>query len=549
MRRSLIPLGLLLASASLLQAQEPALIELDENLLRAAEVRVDGPGLLNYLRNRTLRDTDRARVEALIRLLADDQFDKREQATADLIQIGAIAVGPLREAVKVADLEVARRAERCLEAIEQRADPACVAAAIRLLGVRRPEGSVETLLDFVPNLSDPNDIDEAGRILGRLAVREGTADPLLVRALTFPDAARRAVAGEVLARAGLAGKIPQVRKLLADRDLTVRSRIGLALLEAQDRDAIPVLIDLLAATSPEQARLIEETLYSLAGEKSPTDVPGFTEADRQLRVKNWLAWWKEHGAELKLDRLDFQNRHLGYTLLVQFGTTNGIVRELDRAGKTRWQIESLAYPLDAQVLPGDRVLVCEYRGKMVTERNLKGQVLWRYDTGTFPISARRLPGGNTFVVTRSGLVEVDRQAKEVWRYNSPSVAAAARLRDGTSILVDFSGRVLRINREGKEVKTFQAGGPVLTIGASVDVTPEGRILIPLYNQNKVVEFDANGKQIWQAEVRLPGSVFRLPSGNVLVTSRLANGAQELDRTGKVVGTQQAEVRLMRATRR
>ncbi len=442
-----------------------------------------------------------------------------------------------------------RRAERCLEAIQQRADPACLTAAIRLLGVRRPEGTVETLLSLVPNLGDSRDVDEASRVLGQLAIHKGTADPLLLGALTAADPARRAVAGEVLARAELAATGPAVRKLLADRNSTVRYRVGLALLEARERDSIPVLIDLLADASAEQAGTIEDTLYSLAGDKGPSSVVGFAEIDRERRVKSWQAWWKDHGSELKLDRVDVRNRHLGYTLLVQYGTTNGSVRELDRAGKVRWQIDNLAYPLDAQVLPGERVLICEYRARKVTERNLKGQVLFCYDCNTFPLSARRLPGGNTFVVTRSGLVEVDRQGKEVWHYSSPSVATAARLRDGTSVLVDFTGRVSRINREGKVTSTFATGCPMLTIGCSMDVTPEGRLLLPLYSQNKVVEFDLSGKQTWQAEVRLPGSVFRLPGGNVLVTTRLAAGVQELDRTGKVVATQQTDGRLTRATRR
>ncbi len=56
MSRSLIPLAFLLLSASWTQAaDDPALIEQDETLLRSAEVRADGPGLLDYLRRRIPR--------------------------------------------------------------------------------------------------------------------------------------------------------------------------------------------------------------------------------------------------------------------------------------------------------------------------------------------------------------------------------------------------------------------------------------------------------------------------------------------------------------
>ncbi len=548
MKRCLILLGLLVCAGPM-RAEDPGTIRADEDLLRSAEIQIDGPGLLRYLRLQTLRENDRARIEVLIKQLGADDYEKREQATADLIQKGSLASQPLQQATGHPDLEVARRAERCLEAIAQRSNPTCLAAAIRLLGVRQPEGAVEVLLAFLPSSSDPNEIDEASRVLGRLGMREGVVDPLLVGSLGAREGIKRAVAGEVLARAGLAGRVADVRKLLADREPMVRCRVGLALLESRDRDAVPVLIDLLREVEPEQSAGIEETLLYLAGDRAPADVSGYCEADRQRRVKGWLTWWKERGQEVDLARLDLHNRQLGYTLLVLYGINNGSVREIDRAGKVRWQINNLNYPIDAQALPGDRVLICEYRGRTVTERDLQGRVVWQYNPPTYPISARRLPGGITLVVTRMGLVEVDRQGKEVWRSNHTSVAAGARMRDGSSIVVLCTGQIIRIDRQGKVLKSFQAGGAVTPLGAGVDVAPDGRILFPLYSQNKVVELDAEGKRIWEAEVRTPGSVCRLPGGKVLVASRLNPLVQELDRSGKPVWTHQVEGRLMRASRR
>src|SRR6266540_3616034 len=66
------------------------------------------------------------------------------------------------------------------------------------------------------------------------------------------DAARRLAraagrrTGEVLAGVANAEVRPAVRKLLADPDLAVRLRVAVALACAADRQAVPVLIDLLA---------------------------------------------------------------------------------------------------------------------------------------------------------------------------------------------------------------------------------------------------------------------------------------------------------------
>src|SRR5262249_14930862 len=82
-----------------------------------------------------------------------------------------------------------------------------------------------------------------------VAVRDGEPEPLLVQALTDPFPVRRAAAADALARAGAPGTRPAVRRLLRDPDTLVRLRVALALVEARDRVAVPVLIDLLEPLS------------------------------------------------------------------------------------------------------------------------------------------------------------------------------------------------------------------------------------------------------------------------------------------------------------
>jgi hypothetical protein len=198
----------------------------------------------------------------------------------------------------------------------------------------------------------------------------------------------------------------------------------------------------------------------------------------------------------------------------------------------------------------DRVLVCEYTGRQVTERNLKGEVQWTRAVNSILLGARRLANGNTFVVTRNTLTEVDKDHKEVvsiTRANN-DISAGVRLRNGDIAIVTNLGQFVRLSAEGKELKSFPVG-QVYGIGSGIDVLPSGRILVPLYSQGKVVEYDPDGKQVWEAAVPQPTSVSRLPNGNVLVTSRNARTVLEIDRNGKEVWKHATDGMPMKASRR
>jgi outer membrane protein assembly factor BamB len=131
---------------------------------------------------------------------------------------------------------------------------------------------------------------------------------------------------------------------------------------------------------------------------------------------------------------------------------------------------------------------------------------------------------------------------------SSDVAAACRLRDGRTVLVTTNGQCVRLDPEGREVKSF-AVGVVTSIGSHIDVTPGGRVLMPLYNRNQVVEYDADGNLVWTAAVARPSSVQRLPSGHVLVGSRMGMAVVEIDRRGEEVWRQAVTGRPLGALRR
>jgi hypothetical protein len=525
----------------------------DEAVLRATGIPSDGPGLIEFLRRRVLGESDHQRVQQLIRKLGHDDFDVREAATQELRALGPAMRPLLREALRDPDPEVAFRALRCLTSIEQSGRPAPLAAAARTLARLKPPGAAEALLAALPSFEDAEAADEACRALAAVAVRGGRVEPALVQALGDRSAVRRAAAGEALTGAGAADQRPAVARLLQDPDALVRQRVALALFDARDKESIPALIDLLADGSAERSGPAEDALRLAAGDAAPALSPGDDEESRRKCREAWEAWWKEHGGELDLSKVDLTNRRLGYTLVAELENgkgTNGRVVEYDAAGRERWQIGGLRYPIDAQMAASDRVLIAEYAGRVVTERNVKGEVLWEHHTAGLLLGARRLASGDTFVVTRNQLTVVDKDGKEAATIpRANDVCAAAKFRDGTIALLTNAGVVLHLDESGKELKALPLNAPGLAIGTNIEALPNGHVLVPLYSSNKVVEIDGDGKTVWEVNTPQPSSAARLPNGHTLVASRQARAVVELDRDGKEVRSVPVDGRPFRATQR
>ncbi|HXG12587.1 MAG TPA: HEAT repeat domain-containing protein [Gemmataceae bacterium] len=492
----------------------------------------EGPALLDEFKKRTLTDAARERALVLIRQLGNDSFEVREKATAELLEMGTAAVPFLRQAAGNPDAEVSQRARKCLDAIEKEKLSPLSPVTVRLAALRRPPGTVETLLAYLPSAEDEGVAGEVQAALAAITRRDGKADPALLRALDDKVPARRAAAAAALCQAGLAEVRPAVRKLLHDPEPAVRLRVALALAADREKEAVPVLISLLAELPPGQAEQAESFLHQLAGERAPKVTLGRDEASRQKCRDAWAAWWREHGPAIELVRLvPGAPRQLGYTAFALI--ENGQVVELGRDGKVRWQLDGLQYPADFHVLPGDRVLIAEYNSNRVTERNLKNEILWQKQLGAPAVSCQRLPNGNTFIATRMQILEVDPAGKEVLVINRPNgdLMAAHKLRDGQIVCTTSTGLCIKMDAAGKELKRFAVGN--VAIG-SLEVLPNGRVLIPQYNNNKVVEYDPEGKVVWEASVSQPLAAIRLANGNTLVSSYGTFQLQELDRSGKVV---------------
>jgi hypothetical protein len=496
---------------------------------------LDGGSLLEELRSRTLTDAERARVLGFIAKLDDPSAEVRDKAAADLVACGARVAPLLRQAVAQNHPRIGPQAAHCLEAVEPEGPRPLPTAAPRLLALRRPEGTVEALIAYLPFAESDVVAGQVVDLLGDLGCREGKAEPALAQALTDPVPARRAAAAVALCKGRAEAQMAAVRRLLRDDDATVRLRTALALAARGERDAVPVLVALLGELPLDQAWEAEDYLLRAAGEQAPVISLEGEAAGRTAAVDAWRRWWREQGGAVDLALVEARPHATGQFVVVeQHGPTGtGRVLEVNAAGKVRWQVEGLPFPWDAQALPRGNVLVLE-QGVRITERDRAGKVVWQRNVPN-AVNVQRLRNGHTFVVCRNQLLIVDREGKEVFTHLNPTgwILAGQRFRDGQMAFVTYQGQYVRLDAAGKTVKSFQVPF-VQNFGVSgAQVLSGDRVIIAVPN-GKVTEYTPEGKVVWEATVPNPGFPTRLPNGHTLVPTNQQTTLTELDRAGRIV---------------
>jgi HEAT repeat protein len=520
----------------------------------------DGPGLLDDLRKRTLTEANRVKSQTLIRQLGDDDFTVREKAVREIRKTGGTMLPLLRQAARSGDLEVKQRAAECLAEMERDASLPLSPVVARLVALRQPKGAAEAVLAFLPFAEDEGIAQELQTALNAVVAHDGKTDPAILAALKDPAPARRAAAAEALCQVPGGEHLPAVRPLLKDADPTVRLKAALALAGAREREAVPVLIALVGELPAAQAALAEDYLLRLTRDRPPADLPSGDSEARRKRRDLWAEWWGANGArvELVVRYAAPAERSRGQTLLVQ--PEGNQVVEVGADGKVRWKLTGLLGPYDAEVLGRDRVLVAEYNGQRVTERNLKGDVLWQKQTpDAYPVGVQRLRNGNTLIVCYGQppkILEVDRTGRELYSIvRNDGVTAARKLRDGSIVCVTSQRTVLRLDTAGKERKSFPVPAvKSFTVPAvadsGVDILPNGHVLVCVNRMNKVLEYDGDGKVTWEASVPWPMAACRLPGGGALAAVHSGQPQLlELNREGKTVGEVPTDSNTFRLRRR
>jgi len=177
----------------------------------------------------------------------------------------------------------------------------------------------------------------------------------------------------------------------------------------------------------------------------------------------------------------------------------------------------------------------------------QGKIVWSYDdpAGKGEISdAVMLSNGNILFAHQYGVTEMTPEKKVVWNYDPPAgheVHTAVPIgKDRVLFIQNGDPAVLRVVNivTGKTEKELNLAvkHPISVHGQfrHARLTDRGTLLVAHMDLNKVVEYDADGNELWSFPAATPWGVAPLANGNVLITDRL--GVREVTRRGDAVWT-------------
>jgi hypothetical protein len=337
-------------------------LKADLKLFDDAKLPHDDADLIAFFRQRLVTDKDRERIEALIKKLASTSFKEREQARMDIEKEGPPALSLLRKVEQSnAELEVKQRAKKCVEAIEKKSSSALVMAGARILKHRRAKGSCEMLLEYVALAPDDNVEEEIFSCIYSLAlagahldvlppkVKAGKLDPVVVKALTDKEPARRAIAALVVSRFGTAAERKAVAKLLTDENVAVRFRAAQGLATAQDKSGVPVLIELLDKGPMQLALQAEDLLSVMAEGKGPATPLSEKAEDRKKCGAEWKDWWDKNKETVDLTKVEIDAPFGGMTARASAGATAFVKALLSFDTKAVAKVTDVPFSLGGQL--------------------------------------------------------------------------------------------------------------------------------------------------------------------------------------------------------
>lgn len=181
-----------------------------------------------------------------------------------------------------------------------------------------------------------------------------------------------------------------------------------------------------------------------------------------------------------------------------------------------------------------------------------GKVVWQYSipmrTATGGIQefddATLLPNGNIVYACMSGAGIITPEKNIIWQYicakGTETHSCQPIGKDSVLLVVNDSNqpRVLIINTAKNETLKEIA---ILTKATNthgqfrhVRMTKDNTIMVGLFAEEKVVEFNLEGKEIWSAPAKSAWSVIKLHSGNVLISGDGQSYTREINLKGETV---------------
>ncbi len=202
----------------------------------------------------------------------------------------------------------------------------------------------------------------------------------------------------------------------------------------------------------------------------------------------------------------------------------------------------LGRPLaDAQTPVRHPFICCDNGLNKVFVVSAAGEIEWEYPV-TNGQDVWRLPNGNYLLSHMRGAIEITPGKEIVWEYRSPEgteVHTCQPLPDGSVMVAECgTSRIVEADREGtirKEIKLHTSTTNVHLQFRNARKLQNGHYLVAFVGERKLVELDGEGNLV--KEIPTPGDVFvgiRLPNGNTLAGCGDGHKVVEFDPDGKIV---------------
>ena len=180
-----------------------------------------------------------------------------------------------------------------------------------------------------------------------------------------------------------------------------------------------------------------------------------------------------------------------------------------------------------------------------------GKIVWSYEIPTNDANktlqelsdATLLSNGNVVFARKTGAGVITADKKLIWNYDAPKgcevhVAQPIGLERVMIVQNGEPAKLMVINiATGQTEKEFvlPTGNPhpTHTQFRRVQMTRAGTFLAAHHDQNKVVEYEANGQEIWSVEVPNPWDAVRLTNGDTLISSH-NSFVREVNQKGETV---------------
>ena len=481
----------LCAQATITLPQSPVVLENASRTLSAYGIQPTVKATYDVLSEFVSEDD--TEIRGLIANLNSDQYAVREAAEASLIEKGPKASDLLKAAQQATNPEIRMRARRCLKRIsaewlsiqqaainvmamapsENYSSAAKIELLIRL-SERSPEPQLQTAI--VSGIAKNADADSKDLIIAGLQ-----SDKIIIR--------QACVFG--LPKCVSQVELSKYESLLTDPNEDVAFAAIYSFGKHFPQTTVTHLTENLLTSDQAKTRMLAHRMLSRISSKDFGYLAHQSQDKRRDATGKWQAWAKELTADQQLDfsklALPIHPRPRGF--VVSVNSSGATI--LDLEGNVVRKIESELY--DAQVCNGHRLLVCE--------RNL---------------------GTVRLLDQKSG-----KPLRSVEGLSTPSDAEL--LSDGNILILQGVGVATEHDRSGRILRKFEG----LDNPFDVDRLENGNTIVADSGNNRLVEFNPNGKVVWEKKgLAFPNNVFRMPDNRTLYTTYTSGDVVMLDGQGQ-----------------